>query len=359
MTPIRFEVSSAYGAYAVVIGPGVVREVDVLTRPFGRSRLIVSADPIWRRHGRHLRSIAGRRGPALVPDGERAKSLATVARLYDVFVERSLDRASTIIAFGGGVLGDLTGFAAATYLRGVAFVQVPTTLVAQVDSAIGGKVGVNLAAGKNLVGAFYPPRLVVCDPTLLSTLPRREFRAGLYEVVKYGVIASRPLFDRVSTGLDLLFRQDAAALNQVIADCCALKVATVVQDEREAGPRRILNFGHTIGHALEAVTRYRRLLHGEAVGYGMLAAARLSAARGLLGADDEAALGDLIRRMGPLPAVGDLSAARVIDAIGHDKKVVNGTLHFVLATAIGATSMATDVTTTEIRRALRHIGLRA
>jgi 3-dehydroquinate synthase len=217
-------------------------------------------------------------------------------------------------------------------------VQVPTTLVAQVDSAIGGKVGVNLPAGKNLVGAFHPPRLVICDPGLLRTLPRREFRAGLYEVVKY--------------------HQDLPLLTHVIAECCAIKASVVSADEREAGPRRVLNFGHTVGHALETVTRYRRLRHGEAVGYGMLAAARISAARGLLGQDDEAHVADVIGRLGSRPPVADLRMGDVIDATSRDKKLVRGRLHFVLTSGIGRTSIVTDVSTRELRAALRHIGLR-
>jgi 3-dehydroquinate synthase len=359
MHPIRLEVASERGPYGVLIGPGVAGQTDVLTRaPGGGTRVVVSSAPIWRLHGARLRPIARGRPPALIPDGERAKSLATVGRLYDAFVRRAVDRSSVVIALGGGVLGDVAGYAAATFLRGLAFVQVPTTLVAQVDSAIGGKVGVNLPAGKNLVGAFHPPRLVICDPRLLHTLPRREFRAGLYEVIKYGVIASRPLFDRVSADLEALFDQDLTLLTRVIGDCCAIKASVVAADEREAGPRRVLNFGHTVGHALEAATGYRRFRHGEAVGYGMLAAADISTARGLLSRDDEAQLADVIRRVGPLPPVADVRMGDVLDATGRDKKVVRGRLHFVLAAGIGGTTIVTDVSTTELRAALRRVGLR-
>ena len=231
--------------------------------------------------------------------------------IYDGMIRRRLDRSATLVAFGGGVVGDVAGFAAATYLRGIRLVQVPTTLLSQVDSAIGGKVGVNLPEGKNLVGSFHAPSLVVCDPDVLRTLPRREFRAGLYEVVKYGVIASRQLFERVSSSLPAIFGQDTAVLSELIADCCRIKARVVELDEREAGPRRVLNFGHTVGHALEAITKYRRFRHGEAVAYGMLAAARLSAARGMLTPDDEARLQDVIKRMGPLPPVWDSSVRPV------------------------------------------------
>ena len=360
MDPIRIEVTSERGTYLVIIGAGVVSQLPALLkdRSLDAPTLVVTCPPVWRLHGRRLRAVLGKHTPVVLPDGERAKTLATVGKIYDAMLKRRLDRSALILAFGGGVVGDTTGFAAATYLRGVRLVQVPTTLLAQVDSAIGGKVGVNLPAGKNLVGAFHPPSLVVCDPLLLSTLPRREFRAGLYEVVKYSVIASRPLFDRVSTNLAKVFGHDSTLATSIVSECCRIKADVVMHDEREAGPRRVLNFGHTVGHALEAVTRYRRFLHGEAVACGMLAAAQISAARGLLPPEDHAQLKDLIVRMGPLPALADLRTGDLIDAIEHDKKVVNGRLHFVAATSIGSTTIVSDVQTREIKDALREIGLR-
>jgi len=294
----------------------------------------------------------------LIPDGERAKTLATASRIYDALIKRRLDRSATLIAVGGGVVGDVAGFAGATFLRGLRVVHVPTTLLAQVDSAIGGKVGVNLEAGKNLVGSFHPPAMVACDPTTLKTLPPREFRSGFYEVVKYGVMASRTLFDRVARNLAALFARDPAVLTPVIAECCAIKADVVGRDEREAGPRRALNFGHTVGHALEALTRYRRFRHGEAVGWGMLAAARLSVMRGLLHSDDEARLQTLIAAMGRLPSVSDLRASDALDAIGHDKKVSKGRLHFVLANGIGSTATVDDVSARELTAAMRSIGMR-
>ncbi len=300
-----------------------------------------------------------REEPILLPDGERFKNLPTVGRIYDALIRAGADRATTIVAVGGGVVGDIAGFAAATFLRGVPVVQVPTTLLAQVDSAIGGKVGVNHAAGKNLIGAYHQPAAVIIDPELLSTLPRREFRAGLYEVVKYGVIASRPLFDRLQVDMDRLFAREPDVLVQVISECCRIKGSVVEQDERESGPRRALNFGHTIGHALEAATKYRRFLHGEAVGYGMLAAAHLAAARTSITAADRDSLAALIAKMGPLPSVADLSAAQVVEAVARDKKVVAGRLHFVLPVGIGSTTTVTDVTLEELVAAAREIGLGA
>ena len=361
MNPIRLEVRSERRIYPVLVGAGTLDRLPELLRGhnINRQTVVISCPPVWRLHGKRLRAIAGgRHGPALIPDGERAKTLQTVSRLYDTFVKRRLDRSSSIIAFGGGVVGDVAGFAAASFLRGLSLVQIPTTLLAQVDSAIGGKVGVNLPSGKNLVGAFHPPALVICDPQVLSTLPRREFRAGLYEVVKYGVIASKPLFDRVSGNLPALFAHDQDLLSPLVADCCRIKADVVAADERESGLRRTLNFGHTIGHALEAITKYRRFRHGEAVAYGMLGAARISASRSALPPEDETRLKDLIVRMGRLPAVADLRISDAIDAIQHDKKVIDGRLHFVLASGIGQTAIVPDVTTAELTMALKAIGLK-
>jgi 3-dehydroquinate synthase len=293
-----------------------------------------------------------------VPDGERSKTLRTATRIHDALICAAADRTVTIVAVGGGVLGDVAGFAAATYLRGVRLAHVPTTLLAQVDSAIGGKVGVNHRLGKNLIGAFHQPIVVVTDPLMLETLPRREFRAGLYEVVKYGVIASRGLFDRVSRELSAIFAREPDALVPVIAESCRIKAAVVSADERESGPRRTLNFGHTAGHAIEAVTRYRRFRHGEAIAYGMLAAAEIAVARETFAEDDRKALAGLVAQLGPLPSVSDLSVKSILEAVRRDKKVLKGTLHFVLPTALGQTEIVDDVTDKELRRALRAIGLR-
>jgi 3-dehydroquinate synthase len=293
----------------------------------------------------------------LVPDGERAKTLSTVGRIYDRLLDLGTDRGTTIVAVGGGVLGDMVGFAAATYLRGLTLVQVPTTVMAQVDSAIGGKVGVNHPRGKNLIGAFHPPALVAVDPAALQTLSRREFRAGLYEVIKYGVIDDRPLLDLLDQRLPEVLSQRGEALDEVVARCARIKARIVSEDEHERGLRRILNFGHTLGHALEAATDYRRLRHGEAVALGMRAALAIGTGRGLTPpAVAEQAVG-LIDRLGPLPSVSDVPVAAALDAASRDKKVVSGRLHFVLASTAGATTV-TDVTAKELRAALRVIGVR-
>ena len=357
---MRIDVGSRTGAYPVHIAaamsarlPALLDELRVPQR-----RFIVSNPTVWRFHASTFAGMTGE-DPILIPDGERFKQLQTVSRIYDALLRARADRASAIIALGGGVVGDIAGFAAATYLRGIPVVQVPTTLLAQVDSAIGGKVGVNHSMGKNLIGSFHPPAIVAIDPELLSTLPRREFRAGLYEVIKYGVIASRPLFDRLSDSMAAIFAREPASLVPVIADSCAIKASIVQQDERETGLRRTLNFGHTAGHAIEAVTRYRRFRHGEAVAYGMLLAADIAVARNVMSEDDRAALEETINQMGPLPAVTDLSISGIMEAIGRDKKVVAGKLHFVLPRSIGTCDVVSDVTDDEILRALGNLGLTA
>jgi 3-dehydroquinate synthase len=356
---VRIEVRTAAAVYPIEIAAGAASTLPRLlaeVRAPAR-RFVVSTAAVWGFHADAFRGVSDD-DPILIPDGERYKNVTTVMRIYDALIRASADRACCLIAVGGGVVGDVAGFAAATYLRGVPVVQVPTTLLAQVDSAIGGKTGVNHPLGKNLIGAYHQPLAVLVDPLLLGTLPRREFRAGLYEVVKYGVIASRPLFDRTGIDLPRLFSRDPEALGPVIAESCRIKADVVGRDEREAGPRRALNFGHTAGHAIEAVTRYRRFRHGEAVGYGMLVAAELGVKRRTLSPAERDALAALIAQMGPLPPVGDLPALELVQAIGRDKKVVGGKLHFVLPVGIGATTVVTDVTDEELIESLASIGVR-
>ena len=351
-------VGTLSGFYGIHIEHGSTARVSGLLDDAGlpRRRFVVSNPTVWRIHEASFGGLTAEE-PILIPDGERHKNLQTVGRIYDALVRAHADRASAIVAVGGGVLGDTAGFAAATYLRGIPVVQIPTTLLAQVDSAVGGKVGVNHAQGKNLIGAFHPPALVVVDPALLSTLPRREFRAGLYEVIKYGVIADRTLFDRVAASLPALFKHDPDALMAIITESCRIKASVVEQDERETGLRRTLNFGHTAGHALEAATKYKRFRHGEAVGYGMLVAAEIAVARGTFPSAERDALAALVAKMGPLPTVADVPVGEALDAIAHDKKVVAGQLHYVLPRSIGECEVAADVTKDEIAAALRSIGL--
>ena len=356
---VRVDVHTGDRSSAILIGDGLADRLTPLldAQHLGARRFVVSTSVIWRFHGAQIQRALGGIEPILIPDGERYKNLQSVSRIYDALIRAGADRGSTLIAVGGGVIGDTAGFAAATYLRGITLVHVPTTLLAQVDSSIGGKVGVNHTLGKNLIGAFHQPALVAIDPSLLRTLPRREFRSGLYEVVKYGMIASRGLFDRVAGDTKAIFARDPAVLGAAIVESCRIKSEVVSQDEREAGLRRILNFGHTVGHALEAVTKYRRFRHGEAIAYGMLAAADLAVARGALADRERQALAQLIMLLGPLPPIGDLSIPEVLEAVRRDKKVVHGRLHFVIAIEIGATMTVDDVTEDELRAVLVRLGL--
>jgi len=294
--------------------------------------------------------------PALVivPAGEQAKRIKIVESCFDQLATHRLERKSFVVALGGGVTGDLAGFVAATYLRGIAFVQVPTTLLAQVDSSVGGKVGVNLRAGKNLVGAFHQPRLVLCDLDALKTLPDREFRAGLAEVIKYGILCDPVLFRRIEKDLDRLLARESAVLAPVIARCCQIKAEVVAEDETETGRRATLNFGHTLGHAIEAITAYGEYLHGEAISIGQVAAAQLSARRLGLSVADVDRIHALFRRAG-LPTSIRLSKAqraRLFAAMRLDKKVAGGEVKFVLARRIGDVIWGQQVPDADIHQVL-------
>jgi 3-dehydroquinate synthase len=357
----RIDVSTASASYPIVIATGLASrlaaELDEAGVP--PRRVIVSSPTVWRHLGNTITAALPGTPLILVPDGERAKHTKTVGRIYDGLMDVNTDRGSVVVAIGGGVIGDMAGFAAATWLRGIPVVQMPTTLLAQVDSAVGGKVGVNHPLGKNMIGAFHQPRLVVVDPLVLRTLPRREFRAGLYEVVKYGMAFDPALFAEVSANVSAIFRHDPAVLTSIVAASCRIKARVVGEDERERGPRRLLNFGHTAGHALEALTNYRRFRHGEAIAWGMLVAAELSVARGALPGEARDALAALVRALGPLPPVADLPVDAVIEATRRDKKVVDGRLHFIVATALGQSTVVSDVAEDELRDALLRVGLRA
>jgi len=359
---VRILVDSSLQQYPIAIGEGLLSRLPALLDESGlggRTYFVISNPLVWKLFSRDVATVLRNVKPLLMPDGERFKHLQTVNRLYDGLLRAGADRSAVVIAVGGGIVGDTAGFAAATYLRGVPLVQVPTTLLAQVDAAIGGKVGVNHLLGKNLIGAFYPPSLVVVDPRTLGSLKRREFRAGLYEVVKYAIMTSADLFTRIQAGLTALFAREPAALTPVIVECCRIKADLVSRDERESGPRRLLNLGHTTAHALEAITKYRRFRHGEAVAYGLLVASDIAAARQFLPAADRARIAQLIAQLGPLPAVSDLSTAEALEAMGRDKKVIKGKLHFVLPSAIGAAHVVGDVSAKELAAALKRLGMRA
>ena len=357
--PVRLEVHAGQRASTIWIGNGVTERAGALLDAHGAGgkRFVVSNPVVWRLHGERIARALGGGDPILISDGERFKNLQSVARIYDALIHAGADRGSAVVAVGGGVIGDTAGFAAATFLRGVTLAHIPTTLLAQVDSSVGGKVGVNLALGKNLIGAFHQPAVVLVDPALLATLPRREFRSGLYEVVKYGMIASRDLFERVARDTKAVFARNERVLVPAIVESCRIKADVVSRDERESDLRRILNFGHTVGHALETVTKYRRFRHGEAIAYGMLAAADLAVTRGALADRERQALVRVIAQLGPLPPVVDLPTDEVLEAVQRDKKVVDGTLHFVIATQVGAAMVIDDVTGNELKAVLERLGL--
>ncbi len=293
-----------------------------------------------------------------VPAGEKSKRIAVVEQCYDQLAAHRLERKSFVVALGGGVVGDLAGFVAATYLRGIPFVQVPTTLLAQVDSSVGGKTGVNLRAGKNLVGAFYQPRLVLCDLDALKTLPRREYVSGLAEVIKYGIIYDAILFAQLERNLPKLLQRDAATLAAVIARCCEIKADVVGQDETESGLRAILNFGHTIGHAIENSSGYGKFLHGEAIAIGQVAAARLSQKILGLPSGEVERIETLFARAG-LPVKIKLNPARRrkrFAAMKLDKKVSAGEIKFVLAEKIGKVAWGQKVASDLIEEVLATDG---
>jgi 3-dehydroquinate synthase len=345
-------------SYEIKIGAGLlVRLGDECARlGLGRRCAIISDTNVAPRYARKAMRTLSTAGfePVLitVPAGETAKSLKSLQACYDQLAAHRLERKSFIVALGGGVVGDLAGFVAATYLRGIAFVQVPTTLLAQVDSSVGGKVAVNLKAGKNLVGTFYQPRLVLCDLDTLKTLPAREYRAGLAEVIKYGIIYDSALFRRLERDLPKLTPKSLAA---VVARCCEIKAEVVEQDETESGLRAVLNFGHTIGHALEVISHYGQYLHGEAIAIGQVAAARLSAQVLGLSAHEVERITNLFQRAS-LPTEAKLTPTRrqaLFAAMRLDKKVSGGEIKFVLAPKIGQAQFGCKVPYKFIEQAVR------
>ncbi len=301
-----------------------------------------------------LRGILGKPRFFEMPDGERAKRLTNLEKLAEELVDDGADRHSVVIAFGGGVVGDVGGFLASVFMRGIPVIQVPTTLVAQVDSAIGGKTGVNLTNGKNLLGTFHQPVCVLVDPDVLATLPEREYRSGLFEAMKYGVIRNPAIFEMMESHRGALLARDGDLLEQLIADCIRVKADVVSSDERESGERRILNFGHTIGHALEAETGYKSLLHGEAVGWGMIAAASIGEQAGVTDKATAQCITNLVTAYGPLPKL-KVKPSRILKRLMSDKKTVGGVPHFVLARRVGAVEIVNDVPKPVIVRAVERL----
>jgi 3-dehydroquinate synthase len=351
-------VKAAGGGYACLCGAGVLRYAAREIAGLGKfsSVRVVSSPRVWRAVGKSVKRGLARDGASklhLFDDGEPQKNMRSVESLCRALTRAGADRRALIVAVGGGVVGDVAGFVAASYLRGVGLVQVPTTLVAQVDSSVGGKAGVNLPEGKNLVGVFYPPRLVLVDYEMLRTLPEREYRSGLAEVVKYGVIADRKLFAYLETNMEKVLRRDRGALEYLIPRCVQIKALVVSRDEREAGLREILNFGHTFGHALESVTKYKRFKHGEAVAWGMMCAALLGHEIGMMAADEVSRVVALVRRIGSLPVWPRVTPQVLMDAMRADKKTQAGKLRFVLSAKIGVAKSVDGVPTAAVESVLR------
>ncbi len=359
MTGMRTQ-SVALGerSYAIHVGPGLLQRAGALLAPLlPRPRVVVVSNPVvaahWLAPLRASLSAAGIDSePVLVPDGETHKSWSTLHALLTRLLEVHAERSTTLVALGGGVVGDLTGFAAAIYQRGMPFVQVPTTLLAQVDSSVGGKTGVNHPLGKNMIGAFHQPRAVLIDTDCLSTLPDRELAAGAAEVIKTAAIRDLAFFEWLETNLPRIKARDADALVHAVTESCRIKAEIVAADEREEGERALLNFGHTFGHAIEAGVGYGEWLHGEAVAAGMVLAAELSRRQGLISVADVGRLRALLQLAGLPVDAPQLGASRYLALMSHDKKVVAGSIRFVLLRAIGQAFVAADVRETDVRAVL-------
>jgi 3-dehydroquinate synthase len=353
----RVDIDLGARSYPILIGAGLLHDTAVLGEAVqARDVLVVTNEVVGPLYLEALaRGLEGKRLRSLVlPDGERHKTLEVAGRIFDALVAGRLNRDACVVALGGGVVGDMAGFAAACYQRGVDYVQVPTTLLAQVDSSVGGKTGVNHPGGKNLIGAFHQPRAVVSDTATLATLPGRELCAGLAEVLKYGLVADAAFLDWMDAHLEALRALDAAALAYAIRRSCEIKAEIVAEDEREHGRRALLNLGHTFGHAIETATGYGEWLHGEAVGVGMLLAADLSCRLGWIEAAEVERLRHLLRRAGLPDRAPAIGAARALELMGMDKKVLDGRLRLVLLRRTGEGVVSADHPADALRAVLRE-----
>jgi 3-dehydroquinate synthase len=351
----RLRVISSKGNYQVVVGCGAWGALRNFSRDNYTSTFVLTERGLWKRWGKAFCRESGlRNAPTLlVPSGETSKSLKMVERVAGELLARGADRRSLLIAFGGGVVGDLGGFVASTFMRGIDYIQVPTTVVAQVDSAIGGKTAVNVGQMKNLVGTFSPPRLVLAEPMVLRSLSDRAFRSGLYEAVKHAILSGPALFARMEAALPSLRTANTVELGTILAGAAKVKVEVVSRDELEAGLRRVLNLGHTFGHALEEATRYRRFLHGEAVGWGMLIATAMALRLDILDPGIARRIVRLVQRIGPLPKIRDLDVVALLRLLPRDKKAVGGRIHWVLPEKIGKVRITAEVPTRVAAAAFR------
>ncbi len=353
----KLKVRSKYFEYQVVIGRGAWRALRRFPLKQYSSVFVLTEVGLWRRWSASFRRESGLGSvePIFVPAGENSKTLAMVERLAFQLLKSGADRRSLLLLFGGGVVGDLGGFLASTYMRGIDCIQVPTTVVAQVDSAVGGKTAVNTRSMKNLIGTFHPARLVVADPRVLASLSRRAFRSGLYEVVKHAILVGGTFFRELEVTCDSLRPDDTETLEPILARAVAVKVEVVNRDEREKQLRHVLNLGHTFGHALEEATHYRRFLHGEAVGWGLLAVARLGRRLNVLRAADEERIARLVRQVSLLPSIRDLSSAEIVRLLPQDKKAVRGQIHWVIPERIGKVRIVTGVPLSAAAAAFRDV----
>jgi 3-dehydroquinate synthase len=340
-----FRVETPQRCYSAIVERGAIAQAAKHVPAKAGKVFVVTTADVWKHQGAALANgLAGVAYEVLeLPGGEERKRLTHVEALAEEMVHRGADRTSVVIAFGGGIVNDMGGFLAAIFMRGIPVLQIPTTLLAQVDAAIGGKTGVNLVSGKNLIGSFHQPLAVLIDPAALDTLSDREYRAGLYEIVKAGIIRETELFTYLAEhSADVLARRPEA-VDRIIADSVRMKCEVVSSDEKEGDLRRILNFGHTFGHALEAETAYNRFLHGEAVAWGMRAAVYLAERTGHLSAEDSVDILELVDRYGPIPAVNGIAPENLLARLVHDKKTIQGKVHFVLPVRIGEVTVVSGV----------------
>ncbi|HUI77230.1 MAG TPA: 3-dehydroquinate synthase [Bryobacteraceae bacterium] len=350
-----YRVETPQRCYSAIVERGIVgRAAEHIPSQAGKV-FVVSTEDVWRHQGGALeQALVGRPHEILhLPGGEENKRLAPLEALAEQMVALGADRSSVVIAFGGGIVNDMGGFLAAIFMRGIPVIQIPTTLLAQVDAAVGGKTGVNLVSGKNLIGSFHQPLVVLTDPALLDTLPEREYRAGLYEVIKCGIIRDAALFRFLTEHRAGVLARQPEAVDRVIADSVRIKAEVVTADERESDLRRILNFGHTFGHALEAETGYTRFLHGEAVAFGMRAAIYLGEMSGYVSAEDCADMFDTIGEYGPIPSLDGISPEHLLLRLMHDKKTVQNKIHFVLPVRIGEVKVVSGIPERTVREAIR------
>jgi 3-dehydroquinate synthase len=334
-----FRVATPERSYDAIVERGAVRRIADFLPPKHGKVFVVTTQDVWDLHGASFTEIP--HNTIFFPGGESKKRLAEVETMAEQMLALGADRSSIVIAFGGGIVNDTGGFLAAIFMRGIPVIQVPTTLLAQVDAAVGGKTGVNLISGKNLLGSFHQPLAVLIDPDILRTLPEREYRAGLYEIIKCGVICDANLFRILDEGIASVLAQDPATVERIIADAVRIKTEVVSADEREGGLRRILNFGHTVGHALEAETQYSRFLHGEAVAFGMRVATVLS--ERVTDLKEGADIDRVIVNYGPIPSLSGISAGNLAKRLVSDKKTIQGNVHFVLPTKIGEVTVVSGV----------------